>query len=124
VAHLEEKGQNRPLFRFTAHLERVPGLMPDGTIIPVKTNRMAFCVVGRVMLGNFPHLLLRAGPLSPTLLTLGLLKPDAVKLAVHLRGKDARVEQLLQELALLRLRQGVVSPLDVLGSLSIAYAKA
>ena len=57
MAHLEEKGQNRPLFRFTAHLDRVPGLMPDGTIIPVKTNRMAFCVVGRVMLGNFPHLL-------------------------------------------------------------------
>jgi hypothetical protein len=31
--------------------------MADGTIVPVKTNRMAFCVVGRVVLGNLPHLL-------------------------------------------------------------------
>jgi hypothetical protein len=57
VAPLEEKGRNRPLFRFTAHLDRVAGLMADGGIVPVKTNRMAFCVIGKVMLGNLPHLL-------------------------------------------------------------------
>ena len=57
MAPLEEKGHNRPLFRFTAHLNRVAGLMPDGGILPVKTNRMAFCVIGKVMLGNLPHLL-------------------------------------------------------------------
>lgn len=53
----EEQARNRPLFRFTAHLDRVAGLMPDGGILPVKTNRMAFCVIGKVMLGNIPHLL-------------------------------------------------------------------
>lgn len=53
----EEQARNRPLFRFTAHLNRVAGLMPDGGILPVKTNRMAFCVIGKVMLGNLPHLL-------------------------------------------------------------------
>lgn len=53
----EEQARNRPLFRFTAHLERVPGLMPDGSIVPVKTNRMAFVVLGKMTLGNFPHLL-------------------------------------------------------------------
>ena len=53
----EEQARNRPLFRFTDHLDRVAGLMPDGGILPVKTNRMAFCVIGKVMLGNLPHLL-------------------------------------------------------------------
>lgn len=57
MAPLEEKGQNRPLFRFTAHLDRVSGLMADGTIVPVKTKRMTFCVIGTVMLGSFPHIL-------------------------------------------------------------------
>jgi hypothetical protein len=57
VAPLEERGRNRPLFRFTGHLERVAGLMPDGGVVPVKTNRMTFCLIGGVMLGNCPHIL-------------------------------------------------------------------
>jgi len=46
------------LFRFTGHLERVPGLMPDGGVVSIKTDRMAFIVrdSGQIKLGEIPHL--------------------------------------------------------------------
>lgn len=58
MGHPDEKGRIRPLFRFTDHLNRVPGIMPDGSIVSVKTDRMAFSVQdnGQIWLGEIPHI--------------------------------------------------------------------
>ena len=68
MAPPDEKRRFRPLFRFTEHLEKVAGLLPDGGIVPVKTKRMAFVVVQDqpIMLGAIPHVLCEwvGGPLD------------------------------------------------------------
>lgn len=68
MAPPEEKPRFRPLFRFTDHLEKVWGVLPDGGHIPIKTNRMAFVVTDDrpIMLGDIPHMLCEwvGGPLD------------------------------------------------------------
>lgn len=74
MGHPDEKGQKRPLFRFTGHLERVAGLMPDGGIVSVKTDKMTFTVRdnGHIMLGAIPHIACEfvGGPLDGALFAI------------------------------------------------------